>query len=875
MSRLSVALRLARRDARRSKGRSALVVAMIALPVVGVGGADVLYRTFQLDHEQTATRVMGQADAVLEDTGVARVEQYPGARAGWNGDGTRPGAAPAPTTVLPAGARVVPVDEDPEASVSTADTTTPVSVVALHLQDPLARGLYVLKQGRPSTGAGELVVSSGLARRLGLHVGDRLTLAPGGTASTARTVVGVVDVPTSIGSRVVLVDAGQLPQVRTRRWLVDLPGQLTWADVRRANAQGFVLDPRADKVPGEPPVPVEITRALSASTVTALSLVVGMVLLEVVLLAGPAFAVGAKRRTRELALLSASGAQAKDVRASVLAGGVVLGGVGGVLGVLLGAVVARAALPLVTRVNDQLPGPFEVRPLELLGVALVGVVTALLAAVLPARAAARQDVVAALTGRRGTVRSLRRTPLLGAVAAAIGTVVALHGATQRDVDVILAGSATAELGLVATTPFLLGVVGRFGRFLPLGPRLALRDAARNRGRSAPAVSAVLAAVAGSVAVGTYLASTDRYDAQQYRASAPYGSTWLQLQRPEDAAAAEQVLREQLPGAPVVRVRALGATGSPAPDIGLDPGCPAYDGLPARTTGAAALRLPPDGTCQGGYHASPYGGEVLVGDADVLHRLTGAGDLQAARDVLARGGAVVPQAFVRRDGTTTVRVETTRDDGTVSEVRRTVVPAVATPGGFDVAVLSQAAAARVGQPTQDIGVFAALTDPPSGRQEDRLRSALDRSDAAGSYLQVERGYTSRYGAGLLALLVGSAVIVLGASSIATGLAAADGRADLATLAAVGASPRTRRTLAGFQSATIAVLGTLLGAVSGLVPSIGMVLALNAAARQVGRDAYPLVLPWTNVLVTLLVVPALAALAAALLSRSRLPMVRRLA
>ena len=39
------AFRIARRDALRSKGRSALVVAMIALPVLGVTAADVTYRS--------------------------------------------------------------------------------------------------------------------------------------------------------------------------------------------------------------------------------------------------------------------------------------------------------------------------------------------------------------------------------------------------------------------------------------------------------------------------------------------------------------------------------------------------------------------------------------------------------------------------------------------------------------------------------------------------------------------------------------------------------------------------------------------------------------------------------------------------------------
>jgi putative ABC transport system permease protein len=59
---------------------------------------------------------------------------------------------------------------------------------------------------------------------------------------------------------------------------------------------------------------------------------------------------------------------------------------------------------------------------------------------------------------------------------------------------------------------------------------------------------------------------------------------------------------------------------------------------------------------------------------------------------------------------------------------------------------------------------------------------------------------------------------------------------------------------------------------------MVRALNASALHASfprLDPYPLVLPWTNILVTVLVVPLVAALAAALLTRSKLPLVRRLA
>lgn len=42
------AIRIARRDAWRAKGRSALVLAMIALPIVGVSAADLTTRSAQL-----------------------------------------------------------------------------------------------------------------------------------------------------------------------------------------------------------------------------------------------------------------------------------------------------------------------------------------------------------------------------------------------------------------------------------------------------------------------------------------------------------------------------------------------------------------------------------------------------------------------------------------------------------------------------------------------------------------------------------------------------------------------------------------------------------------------------------------------------------
>ena len=72
------ALRIARRDALRAKGRSALVLVMIGLPVLAVVGADVLGRTADVTTVEGLDRQMGHADAVVRWNGDrSPVDQSP------------------------------------------------------------------------------------------------------------------------------------------------------------------------------------------------------------------------------------------------------------------------------------------------------------------------------------------------------------------------------------------------------------------------------------------------------------------------------------------------------------------------------------------------------------------------------------------------------------------------------------------------------------------------------------------------------------------------------------------------------------------------------------------------------------------------------
>ena len=653
MSGWSAALRIARRDARRARGRSALVLAMIALPVLGVVAVDVLARTYELSPEQQASRTMGVADVALLDSGLRSVVQDSGPYGGWTSTDDRPRTGPVDLGAsLPPGSRAIE-ERTSSGRVGVAGRVAPAELHELAYDDPIATGIYAQRTGRAPAGPGEAVLTTALAERLGAGLGTPVEL-PGGPV----TVVGTVAPGDRSDDLAVVLDPGALPTTEgSPRLLVDLPAPVTWDVVTAANADGVVVTLRTPDVPGAPPSTTDLG---DDGALTAVGLVVGMALLEVVLLAGPAFAVGAKRQERVLALLSATGADRRDLRRTVLAGGVVLGAVAGVLGALGGVAVAAAALPLLPRWNPTVPGPFEVRLLEVAAVAALGAVTAVAAALLPALLAARQDPLAALTGRRGVRRTSLRVPLAGLAVAAAGTVLALQGARARSVNTVLAGAALAELGLVATTPAVVGLAGRLGPLLPAAPRLALRDAARNRARTAPAVAAVLAAVAGTVAVSTYVSSLDRDNAQRYSPQAAHGALTTSLSTPDPAVvgAATRALEQALPGTPPVVVRSLfGVTSEEEP--GWLELVPASDAEPSP------------------YYGGTFAGQYVVGGPDLARAVLGV-DARAAA-VLERGGALVPAGHLHADGTAVLRVHPPGDlDGTRG--RDVVVPAAAVPDG---------------------------------------------------------------------------------------------------------------------------------------------------------------------------------------------------
>ncbi|MEU7995116.1 FtsX-like permease family protein [Micromonospora sp. NPDC049060] len=881
------ALRIARREARRARGRTALVLAMIALPVLVLSFTAVSWRMSELTPVERADRQLGAADAEL-----SWVTRTPLAQSTWaetwrtdpdDGPSAGPVTAGQVAALLPAGSRVVPlrrwVSFDALVGERVDDTLTGRAV---DLTDPLGRGLVRFHSGRAPAGPDEIVVSPAALRRLDARLGGTVT---SGDGARSWRVVGVAEYPDDLGPVVTLHPSeGRMEAEPGTSWLVDLPGDPDEELFRRLNAHGVVVHAR---VPA--PASDSVTFApygRSAMDVEGMSvsvLVGGLGLLEVVLLVGPAFAVGVRRRRRDLALVAVAGGDDAHLRRIVLADGVVLGAVGAALGVALGVAAAFAGRSLVEQhLFGARFGAYRCWPEALAAIAAVAVLAGVLAALAPAWTAARQDVVAGLAGRRTPPAHRRRWLTVGAVLAAAGAAVAAFGAARTAPAVILAGLVLGELGLVFATPTLVGLLARLGRSLPLAPRIALRDASRNRSSTAPAISAVMAAVAGSVAIGVYLASDDARSATMYLPALPAttvlvtgsdGETLPDLPGVSEAARAHLGVRTV---APLAEPRCGTATDLcvVSPVLPAERVCPWTPG--DRLTPEQQRRARADARCaEPEDHLGRYF-HVLVDDGTALPALTGAApaDVAAATAVLRAGGAVVTDPRYVRDGRVDVRVtragQARPDPRAVTTVAGYPLP---TALGAERLLLSPAAAGRLGLNVHPLGWAIAADGVPDEDRQDRFVAAVRPLHAQ---VEIDRGTQGDAGRPLLLLLAAAAgVITLGAAAIATGLAAAEGRADLSTLAAVGAGPGLRRLLSLCQSGVIAVLGSALGIVAGLGSASIILTALNRryAALWPVTEPYPVVVPWTT-LGVLVVVPLVAMLGAGFFTRSRLPVERRL-
>jgi putative ABC transport system permease protein len=871
---------MARRDARRAKGRTALVVLMVGLPVMAIVGGDTLFRTNDVTALESLPGRLGAADALIQGLAREPIRADPLWGSAYDGpsDPGEPWTEQDVTAVLPAGSRVVERQIGPVAYRTGIGYAT-VDGYADDLADPVRAGAFQVLEGRAPVRAGEVAISRAVAER-GVAVGDRLEVT---TDDVPLTVVGVlaVDSQGQLPFLVLSPASSALIEHSTSEFFADVPGGLAWPAVQELNAQGLVVvsrevvenpPPESEYLPPEWGTPDD---GLSPAQFAVLALVVAALVLEVVLLAGPAFAVGLRRQRRDLALLAANGATAADLRRAVLASGLLLGAAASVAGAVLGVGLVRLAVPVLEDRTTAAFGPFDVAPLDVVGIAAVGALAGLIAAWVPARQAARTDVVTTLSGRRGQVRSSWRWPVLGLLVTAAGLVLTAMGAQGTEIGVA-GGAVLLVIGVVLAMPWLVGLLAPFARRLPVPARLAVRDATRNRSRTAPAVAAVMATVAGVTTLAIGSSSDSAQSERSYQPQAPMGAALVQDysgQASVDWDAVEQIVAEQVPGVAIGRVQT--AAWTPEAQLSLwilRPDCAA-----ATLDCAVGVGMAEGETLV----MSTFGPDVVALDENVFAAATPPAAREEALAAFRAGRLVVFGPGVV-SGSGDVDLLSTEWNGTSDEPRERVsLPATEVPvGGGPLPT----APARIVVPPSLLDrmplafetsqlVVGGPDTPVTSEQEQDLREALT-AVSPDSNVYVERGWTDdQWLARLLLMLVGGALVLV-ATLTATGLAVADARPDLATLAAIGAAPRTRRLMAMGSAAVIGVSGAVLGVLVGLAPGIAVAYPLTSADYGFGSNPL-VVIPWGSLTAVAVGVPLLAVVVTGLAVRSRLPMVSRLA
>jgi len=348
-------------------------------------------------------------------------------------------------------------------------------------------------------------------------------------AATGKPLQGFVD-----GRPVTLRVAGQIPEVPERPavqrnlLVMDLPAA---QELFRRPGQVDRLD--LGLLPGRPADAARIGAALPASwtleaaeqRASSAKAMSGAFRLNLTVLSLIALAVGAyllfqafdaavNRRRETWALLQALGCPRGRILGFVLGEAALLGGLGSLLGVALGWALAQGAVRFVARTMEALYGAASARhaalsPVEAAWALVLGTLTCLLAAWLPARRAAAMPPVQ-LLARGAQARPMPWLPLAlaGAMLTGTGLAVAFLPRVPQGTlwpaylgsGLVLFGGSLAALALLPA----LGLPGRSARFW--GLRLSLRPLLHPTGRHGFAAAALTVAVGMTVGMGVMVRS---------------------------------------------------------------------------------------------------------------------------------------------------------------------------------------------------------------------------------------------------------------------------------------------------------------------------------------------------------------------------------
>jgi lipoprotein-releasing system permease protein len=242
---------------------------------------------------------------------------------------------------------------------------------------------------------GDAIVGQTLAADLGVRLGDRITLSTGTRTDTVR-LTGLVDMGVKdLNRRLVIVP------LRSAQSLLDLAGGVTQIDMTLRDvwaAQGL-----AQSLARQLPYKVESWQETNAQLVSALNaqgistaLIRFVVMIVVVLGIASVLVVSVVQKQREIGILRAMGATRGQILRVFLLQGALVGVLGSVLGVGLAYAMIWAFTHAVKGADGLPLFAITLSPKMALQISALALVAGVLAALAPARRAARMDPAQAI-----------------------------------------------------------------------------------------------------------------------------------------------------------------------------------------------------------------------------------------------------------------------------------------------------------------------------------------------------------------------------------------------------------------------------------------------------------------------------------------------
>jgi putative ABC transport system permease protein len=373
----------------------------------------------------------------------------------------------------------------------------------------------------PRPGAGEIEIDSGWAAERGLHVGDRVKVStPTGIATLRVSGTYELGGGISLGG----YGTGSMPLQDARR-LMDKPD--TWDEIDVVVTPGTPVGDVRARLQRRLPEGVDVVTPQTRSDevqdqLAGLDVVLyffsGIALFVGAFLILNSFNMTVLQRMREIGTLRALGASDRRVAGSLLVVAVVLGAVGSVLGLALGAGLAVLLLKAIQ--GFGLPvGDIQFSTSAVVGALVTGMLATLAGAVWPAVRAARVAPVEAMRGgaRIGRPPGLRRA-LVGLAlfvpGMAVGGLFWFGDTTQGGVLGAIGGIGSTVVlfvGMVLLAPFLVLPLVRLmavplRAVMPAEGRLAADAAQSNPMRTAATAATLLVAISVVVVNATVASS---------------------------------------------------------------------------------------------------------------------------------------------------------------------------------------------------------------------------------------------------------------------------------------------------------------------------------------------------------------------------------